>query len=162
MGWLLFLCFVLWPWSGRLCETLTKQGASPRLAQLQRSGLLGLRRVVPRVHVAEHLLCAGTCGSPDSFGAGGVGFRLGTGSVTRRHRIWGGARKVSESFLGTQAEQEHRRTSAPQTREYGGGPGKMRLTPGLDPPPGAFCRRSTASCAACSSAHGSVSKRDLP
>ena len=23
--WLLFLCFVLWPWSGRFCETLTKQ-----------------------------------------------------------------------------------------------------------------------------------------
>lgn len=33
----------LWPWSGRVLQDLTKQGAHPRLAQLQSSGLYRLR-----------------------------------------------------------------------------------------------------------------------
>ncbi len=135
---------------GRFLRDLTQQGASRRLPNGNMAEEQARGPAVPWVHVAEDLACAGTCGSGDALGAGGVGFRLGMGSVTRDDRSEGTGRGsqravrryicASLARLVTRKKQERRRTSRnPLQRPLSKledtevGRRRLRRRPGLDP-----------------------------
>ncbi len=81
------------------CETLTQQGAPRGLPNGNMAEERARGPAVPWVDVAEDLACAGTCGSGDALGAGGVGFWLGIGSVTRDDRSEGTGRGSQSAGL---------------------------------------------------------------
>lgn len=153
---LLFLCFVLWPRSGRLCKTFTKQGAHPKLAQLQRSGLLGLR---------PGGTSSGCCGGPALRGNLWIGrlSRSGRGGVS----AWHGECNQRDTRSGLRvlfwapelSDRSRTEPGPPQARGYGSGPGEDEAHAGIGSVSGASSKRNTASCTTLPAA--SVSRRDL-
>jgi hypothetical protein len=125
---LLFLCFVLWPWSGRLCKAFTKQGAHPSLPNCRGADSWDCGRVVPRVDVAEDLGLRGNLWIGRS-GRGGVwAWHRGVYRCNQeRYPVWS-----LSPVLGTRTHTERERSDRPpQASDYGSGPEKMRLTLGL-------------------------------
>ena len=126
------------------CETLTQQGASRRLPNGNIAEEKARGPAVPWVHVVDDLACAGTCGSGDALGAGGVEFRLGMGSVTRDDRSEGTGRGSQSpvrryicASLVTRKETRENPLRHPLSKpeRYGSGPEKTEAQAGIGPVP---------------------------
>ena len=124
------------------CETLTQQGASRGLPNGNIAEEKARGPAVPWVDVVDDLACAGTCGSGDALGAGGVEFRLGMGSVTRDDRSEGTGRGsqspvrryICASLVTRKETRENplrHPLSKPEDTEVG--QRRLRRRPGLDP-----------------------------